>query len=65
MAELNVLITKLHAAYPNMAIALCYHPDADPGDGSGWCVEVVDVGRWYGALDEALQRAVGAADAHR
>ena len=38
-------------------VSLHYHPDADPGDGSGWCVEVGDTRR-YGHLLHALREHV-------
>ena len=41
-----------------MPVTLAYHPDADPGDGSGWSVEVGDRHE-YGQLEDALDRATG------
>lgn len=39
-------------------LTIAYHPDADPGDGSGWSIEVGDRHE-YGTAREALERAVG------
>lgn len=36
-----------------------YHTDADPGDGSGWCVEVNDR-QWFGHLADAWIAALEA-----
>lgn len=36
-------------------VTLAYHEDADPGDGSGWCIEVGDR-RFYGHLAANLRR---------
>ncbi len=52
------MIARLRALYPAHPITIAYHPDADPGDGSGWCVEVEEVGRTYGHLAAALQQAL-------
>lgn len=41
-----------------LPVTLAYHPDADPGDGSGWSVEVGDR-HAYGQLEDALTRATG------
>ena len=37
-------------------IELCYHPDADPGDGSGWSILVGDR-NYYGDPVTALVEA--------
>ena len=37
-------------------VELCYHPDADPGDGSGWSILVGDM-HYYGDPVDALTRA--------
>lgn len=39
-------------------LTISYHPDADPGDGSGWCVEAGDM-TTFGTAAEALRSAVG------
>lgn len=46
----------------NTPMTIAYHPDADPGDGSGWSIEVGDRHE-YGTAREALERAVGVNDA--
>ena len=38
-------------------VGVSYHPDADPGDGSGWCGEVADW-RCYGTLGEVIAQMV-------
>lgn len=50
------LIKLLRSHCPNDAITIAYHPDADPGDGSGWSVEVGDR-HTYGLLLDALMEA--------
>lgn len=52
------LIALLRQRYPDTAIHLAYHPDADPGDESGWCVEVEEVGRHFGTLEAAFRAAL-------
>ena len=37
-------------------VELCYHPDADPGDGSGWSVLIGDR-YYYGEPVDALTTA--------
>jgi len=49
------ILTRLVAANPT-PFAVAYHPDADPGDGSGWSVEYGDR-HAYGHIDEALAAA--------
>lgn len=46
------------SGYVGTHLTIAYHPDADPGDGSGWSVEVGDR-HTYGTAREALERAVG------
>ena len=50
-------IAALREARPDSPVEVCYHPDADPGDGSGWAVVVGDR-RFYGQLVDALAEAV-------
>jgi hypothetical protein len=45
------LLVALHAHFPGVPIGLYYHPDADAGDGTGWCLEVYDL-HIYGTLEE-------------
>lgn len=54
-AALDALRTRLGAD----VLTLAYHCDADPGDGSGWCLEVNDRSR-YGALADIIAEAVAA-----
>lgn len=65
MGEGTMSVTEaldtLRARCPGYTITLCYHPDADPGDGSGWVVEVGEItyyadGTRDGVLREALDR---------
>ena len=53
--EAGTLLAALRERYPESPITLAYHPDADPGDGSGWAVEVGDR-TWCGDLVEAMRR---------
>lgn len=45
---------------PAAIFGIRYHCAADPGDGSGWCVEI-GYRHWYGHLAEALVQALEAA----
>lgn len=40
--DFDTLLQSLLNRYPNTPIELLYHPDADPGNGSGWAVTVAD-----------------------
>lgn len=64
--DIRTLSTLLNALRshvgPGTPITISYHPDADPGDGSGWSVEVGDR-HTYGTARQALERAVGVSDA--
>ncbi|HLD90186.1 MAG TPA: hypothetical protein VI911_04100 [Patescibacteria group bacterium] len=52
----NTLAALIDYARANrLPLELLYHPDADPGDGSGWAVTLGDR-TMYGALDEAAGR---------
>ena len=53
--EAGTMLLALRERYPESPIVLTYHPDADPGDGSGWAVEVGDR-TWCGDLVEAMRR---------
>lgn len=60
VAETLDLLRERCPGYP---ITLSYHPDADPGDGSGWVIEVGEVtyyadGTRDGVLREALEARV-------
>lgn len=65
MAEIKLPLLAsviLYARTHNLPLELCYHPDADPGDGSGWAVLLGD--RWgHGALEAALERVMEGRDA--
>lgn len=54
---LALRLEQLRKACPELPITLAYHPDADPGDGSGWALEVGDHNT-YGQADEILARAL-------
>lgn len=44
-----------HCVAEGLTCTLCYHPDADPGDGRGWSVEVGDrTKHGDGSLDGAV-----------
>lgn len=65
LSDLHTLATLLDALRAHVGdgpLTIAYHPDADPGDGSGWSVEVGDRHE-YGTAREALERAVGVNDA--
>ena len=49
-AALRALLADVGEGVP---VAICYHPDADPGDGSGWSVEIGDR-HTYGTIEQAL-----------
>lgn len=56
-ASADTLIARLRATRPEWPLELAYHPDADPGDGSGWAVLHGD--RYhYGDLLDALRSAL-------
>jgi hypothetical protein len=48
----------LRMARCGLPIAVVYHPDSDPGDGTGWCGEVGD---WhtYGSLGSVIAAMEG------
>ena len=55
---LGVLLQRVRdIAGPNCPVTIAYHPDADPGDGSGWAVEVGDR-TTHGHLGAALVAAL-------
>lgn len=58
--DLQNALLALQAQRPGISIGIYYHPDADPGDGSGWCLEVGDT-RSYGSLVEVVAAIAGAA----
>ena len=47
------MLSVIRVLHPDSPVSLSYHPDADPGDGAGWCLEVGDW-RTYGSLDAVL-----------
>ena len=52
------LVTALRAlATSGLPVELCYHPSADPGDGTGW-VLVIGETHNYGGLDVLVAHAV-------
>ena len=52
----NTLAALIDYARANrLPLELLYHPDADPGDGSGWAVTLGDR-TLYGALHEVCGR---------
>lgn len=63
LTTLAVLLERLRAHVGNgVPLTISYHPDADSGDGRGWCVGVGDR-HTYGTAGEALRSAVGVSDA--
>ena len=47
------LRSLLLATADGLPVVLAYHPDADPGDGSGWSLEISDR-HHYGTLDALI-----------
>jgi hypothetical protein len=62
--DLQTTLLSLQAQRPTSPIGIYYHPDADPGDGAGWCLEVGDT-RSYGSLVEVIAAAVAAGEVPR
>ena len=50
------LLTALREMYPTSVVGLLYHPDADPGDGSGWSLEF-DGEFIFGSLEQIATKA--------
>jgi len=53
---MDALRTLAAAGWPFVPVELCYHPSADPGDGSGW-VLVIGGTHHYGTLDKVATQA--------
>lgn len=58
---LRETLQAIQTQHPTCPIGIYYHPDADPGDGSGWCLEVGDT-RSYGSLVDVIVEAVFAGE---
>jgi hypothetical protein len=58
---LRETLQAIQAQHPTCPVGIYYHPDADPGDGSGWCLEVGDT-RSYGSLVDVIVEAVFAGE---
>jgi hypothetical protein len=58
---LRETLQAIQTQHPTCPIGIYYHPDADPGDGSGWCLEVGDT-RSYGSLVDVIVDAVFAGE---
>lgn len=52
------LLWQLQQRHPGCPVELCYHPDADPGDGGGWSLMIGDRTN-HGALVGLLNDAMG------
>ena len=58
MSRFAQLLEQMRAAVgEGVPLSVEYHPDADPGDGSGWLVMIGDC-HYYGSAEEALTKAL-------
>lgn len=59
MADPNLQSLITHCVAEGLPLTLAYHPDADPGDGRGWAVEMGDLTVYGdGSLDGAVVAAL-------
>jgi hypothetical protein len=57
-ARLDAILSELRTALGDPDVLdIGYHVDADPGDGSGWCVCVGDT-HAYGSVEVAMRSAL-------